>query len=56
MGSPDGSRIFTLKLGGWKTKAIFSRYNVPYTEGIRKATALSGQYVPDRIAEAQAAR
>jgi integrase len=41
-----------MKIGGWKTKAMFSRYNVMNSERIRKAMEQGGTYVAQRIAHA----
>jgi integrase len=41
-----------MKIGGWKTKAMFSRYNVMNSERIRKAMEQGGTYVAQRIAQA----
>ena len=41
-----------MKIGGWKTKATFSRYNVMNSERIRKAIESGGTYVAQRIAQA----
>jgi hypothetical protein len=35
--------------GGWKTKAMFSRYNVVDTKRIREAMERSGEYVAQRV-------
>jgi Phage integrase family len=42
-----------MKIGGWKTKAMFSRYNVKNTERIRKAMEQGGKHVAEKIAAAQ---
>jgi integrase len=42
-----------MKIGGWKTKAMFSRYNVMNTERIRKAMEQGGKHVAEKIAAAQ---
>jgi hypothetical protein len=34
-----------MKIGGWKTKAMFSRYNVMDTKRIRQAMEQGGDYV-----------
>ena len=34
-----------MKIGGWKTKAMFSRYNVMNTDRVRKAMEQGGAYV-----------
>ena len=38
-----------MKIGGWKTKAMFSRYNVMNTDRIRKAMVRGGNYVAAAI-------
>jgi len=38
-----------MKIGGWKTKAMFSRYNVMNTDRIRKAMEQGGEYVAQRV-------
>lgn len=40
-----------MKIGGWKTKAMFSRYNVMNTDRIRKAMEQGGEYVAQRVNE-----
>jgi integrase len=42
-----------MKIGGWKTKAMFSRYNVMNTDRIRKAMEQGGKHVAEKIAAAQ---
>ena len=42
-----------MKIGGWKTKAMFSRYNVMNTDRIRKAMEQGGDYVARRVSEAK---
>jgi integrase len=42
-----------MKIGGWKTAAMLSRYNVMNTDRIRKAMEQGGKHVADRIAAAQ---
>jgi integrase len=42
-----------MKIGGWKTKAMFSRYNVMDTTRIRKAMEQGGDYVARRVNQAQ---
>ena len=37
-----------MKIGGWKTKAMFSRYNVMNSDRIRKAMEKGGEYVAGR--------
>jgi len=37
-----------MKIGGWKTKAMFSRYDVMNTDRIRKAMEQGGNYVAKR--------
>jgi hypothetical protein len=37
-----------MKIGGWKTKAMFSRYNVLNTQRVRAAMIRGGQYVTER--------
>jgi hypothetical protein len=41
-----------MKIGGWKTKAMFSRYNVMSSERIRKAIEQGGTYVAQSLAQA----
>jgi len=41
-----------MKIGGWKTKAMFSRYNVMNTDRIRAALIQGGDYVAARIRKA----
>jgi hypothetical protein len=41
-----------MKIGGWKTKAMFSRYNVMNTDRLRKAMVKGAQYVTERMQEA----
>ena len=41
-----------MKIGGRKTNAIFSRYNVMNSERIRKAIEQGGTYVAQPIAQA----
>ena len=38
-----------MKIGGWKTKSMFSRYNVMNPERIRKAMVKGGQYVATKM-------
>jgi len=38
-----------MKIGGWKTRAMFSRYNVLNTDRIRAAMELGGRYVAQRM-------
>jgi hypothetical protein len=42
-----------MKIGGWKTMAMFSRYNVMNTDRIRKAMEQGGKHVAEKIAAAQ---
>lgn len=42
-----------MKIGGWKTPAMLSRYNLMNTDRIRKAMEQAGKHVADRIAAAQ---
>lgn len=37
-----------MKIGGWKTRAMFSRYNVMSTDRVRRAMERGGQYVEQR--------
>jgi hypothetical protein len=41
-----------MKIGGWKTKTIFSRYNVMNTARIRAAIIQRGEFVAGRIRNA----
>jgi integrase len=41
-----------MKIGGWKTKAMFSRYNVINTMRTREAMIQGGQYVAARAKQA----
>jgi hypothetical protein len=41
-----------MKIGGWKTKAMFSRYNVMNTARIRAAIIQGGEFVAARIRNA----
>jgi integrase len=41
-----------MKIGGWQTRSMFSRYNVMNTERVRAAMEKGGQYVADRIRNA----
>ena len=42
-----------MTIGGWKTKAMFSRYNVMNTDRIRRAMEQGGKDVAEKIAAAQ---
>jgi hypothetical protein len=42
-----------MTIGGWKTKAMFSRYNVMNTDRIRRAMERGGKDVAEKIAAAQ---
>jgi integrase len=42
-----------MKIEGWKTGAMFSRYNVLNTDRIRKAMEQGGEYVERRVNEAK---
>jgi integrase len=41
-----------MKIGGWKTKSMFSRYNVMNTDRIRNAMIQGGDYVAERMKQA----
>jgi hypothetical protein len=41
-----------MKIGGWKTKAMLSRYNVMNTVRIRAAIIQGGEFVAGRIRNA----
>jgi hypothetical protein len=41
-----------MKIGGWQTRAMFSRYNVMNTDRVRAAMEQGGQYVAARMREA----
>jgi Phage integrase family len=41
-----------MKIGGWKTKAMFSRYNVMNTDRIRAAMVKGAEYVQQKMKEA----
>lgn len=41
-----------MKVGGWKTKAMFSRYNVMNTDRLRAAMVKGGEYVAERMTAA----
>ena len=41
-----------MKIGGWQTRAMFSRYNVMNTERMKAAMEQGGQYVAERIRNA----
>jgi hypothetical protein len=41
-----------MKIGGWKTKVMFSRYNVMNTERIRAAMVKGVQYVEQKMKQA----
>ena len=47
------SEDVVMKIEGWKTTAMLSRYNVMNTDRIRKAMERGGSYVADQIAAAQ---
>jgi integrase len=38
-----------MKIGGWKTKAMFSRYNAMNTERIRAAMVKAAEYVEQKL-------
>lgn len=38
-----------MKIGGWQTRAMFSRYNVMNTDRVKAAMEKGGQYVADRM-------
>jgi hypothetical protein len=42
-----------MKIGGWKTKAMFSRYNVANKDRLRAAMVKGGRHVErmERVAE-----
>jgi integrase len=42
-----------MKIGGWKTKAMFSRYNVMDTKRIRQAMEQGGDYVARKVSESK---
>lgn len=42
-----------MKIGGWKTKAMFSRYNVMDTRRIRHAMEQGGDYVARKVTESK---
>ena len=42
-----------MKIGGWKTKSMFSRYNVMNAERTQKAMEQVGKHIAERIAAAQ---
>jgi integrase len=42
-----------MKIGGWKTKAMFSRYNVMDSRRLRAAMELGGEFVAERIRKAE---
>lgn len=44
-----------MKIGGWKTRAMFSRYNVMNVDRIRAAMIQGGDYVAERIQNASKA-
>jgi hypothetical protein len=41
-----------MKIGGWQTRAMFSRYNVLDTDRVRAAMEQGGQYVAERMRNA----
>lgn len=41
-----------MKIGGWKTKAMFSRYNVTTTERIRASMVKGAEYVEQKMKQA----
>ena len=43
-----------LKIGGWKTRAMLDRYNVPNAEIIGNALARAGEFVAKRMSAAAA--
>jgi hypothetical protein len=38
-----------MKIGGWTTRAMFSRYNVMNTDRVRAAMQQGGEYVASRM-------
>jgi hypothetical protein len=38
-----------MKIGGWQTRAMFSRYNVMNVERVKAAMEQGGQYVAERM-------
>ena len=46
------SEDIVMKIGGWKTKAMFSRYNVMNTERIRAAMVKGADYVERKMKQA----
>jgi hypothetical protein len=47
------SEDIVMKIGGWKTKEMFSRYNVMDADRIRNAMQQAGDYVQARIKKAK---
>ncbi len=43
------SEDVVMKIGGWKTKAMFSRYNVMNTDRVRRAMEQGGEYVASQM-------
>jgi hypothetical protein len=41
-----------MKIGGWQTRAMFSRYNVMNTDRVRAAMQQGGEYVASRMRNA----
>ena len=41
-----------MRIGGWKTESMFSRYNVMNTDRIRKAMVKGGEYVEQQMQKA----
>jgi hypothetical protein len=41
-----------MKIGGWRTGAMFSRYNVMNTDRVKAAMEKDGEYVADRMRDA----
>ena len=46
------SEDLVMKIGGWKTREMFSRYNIINTDRIRAAMEQSGAYVAQRMKNA----
>jgi hypothetical protein len=42
-----------MKIGGWKTHTMFSRYNVVNSDRIRKAMEKGGEYLARRAIESR---
>jgi hypothetical protein len=43
------SEDVVMKIGGWQTRAMFSRYNVMNTDRVRAAMEQGGEYVASRM-------